>query len=114
MNVRGTNRNRRVSSSLPPIFYLFLEPAGTLHLKVQDVLAHNEAEAHDASSPLLVGKRRSGPKHAAYGIPASEWPIVVHRVMEQKEPLRTVAAAYGVSHETIRRILLHTHQQHEQ
>jgi hypothetical protein len=26
-------------------------------------------------------------------------------VVEQKEPLRTVAAAYDVSHETIRRIM---------
>jgi Zn-dependent peptidase ImmA (M78 family) len=33
--------------------------------------------------------------------------MVVQRVVEQKEPLRTVAAAYGVSHETIRRLLLH-------
>jgi hypothetical protein len=30
---------------------------------------------------------------------------VVQRVVEQKEPLRTVAAAYGVSHETIRRLI---------
>ncbi len=30
---------------------------------------------------------------------------MLHRVMEQKEPLRTVAAAYGVSHETIRRLI---------
>jgi IS30 family transposase len=35
--------------------------------------------------------------------------MVVQRVVEQKESLRTVAAAYGVSHETIRR-LLHRHQ----
>jgi len=33
--------------------------------------------------------------------------MVVQRVVEQKEPLRTVAAASGVSHETIRRLLLH-------
>ena len=30
---------------------------------------------------------------------------MLHRVLEQKEPLRTVAAAYGVSHETIRRLI---------
>ena len=48
------------------------------------------------------------------GIPASEWSTMVQRVMEQKEPLRTVAAAYGVSHETIRRMLLHMHQQRGQ
>ena len=37
----------------------------------------------------------------------------MQRVVEQKEPLRTVAA-YGVSHETIRRILLYRHQQRGQ
>jgi hypothetical protein len=26
-----------------------------------------------------------------YGIPASEWPMVLHRVIEKKESLRTVA-----------------------
>ena len=31
--------------------------------------------------------------------------MVIHRVVEQKEPLRTVAAAYVVSHETIRRLI---------
>jgi hypothetical protein len=37
----------------------------------------------------------------------------MHRVVEQKESLRTLAAAYEVSHETIRR-LLHMHQQRGQ
>jgi hypothetical protein len=109
---RGTDRNRRVSAPLSPIFSLFLVPAGKLYLKVQDVLAHDEAL--DASPPPMVGKRRPGPKHPAYGIPASQWPTVVHRVVEMKEPLRTVAAAYGVSHETIRRIMLHAQKQHGQ
>ena len=39
---------------------------------------------------------------------------MVHRVVEQKEPLRTVAAAYGVSHETIRRIIRHVQKQRRQ
>ena len=64
-------------------------------------------EAHDASPPPIVGKRRPGPKHPNYGIPAEHWSTVVQRMVEQKEPLRTVAATYGVSHETIRRIILH-------
>ena len=46
--------------------------------------------------------------------PLPEWPTVVQRVVEQKESLRTVAAAYGVSHETIRRIMLHVQKQHGQ
>jgi len=60
---------------------------------------------------VVIKQRRPGPKHPADGLPASEWPTVLQRVVEQKESLRTVAAAYGVSPETIRRLLLHTHQQ---
>jgi hypothetical protein len=101
-----------VSSSLSPILYLYLAPAGTLYLKVQQLLAQGETQ--DASTPPMVGKRRPGPKHPVYGIPASQWPTVVHRVVEKKEPLRTVAAAYGVSHETIRRIMLHVQKQRGQ
>jgi hypothetical protein len=101
-------RNRRVSTTLSPILYLFLAPSGKLYLKVQDVLAHDEA--HDVSPPPIVGKRRPGPRHPKYGIPAEHWPLIMHRVVEQKEPLRSIAAAYGVSHEPIRR-LLHRHQQ---
>ncbi len=102
---RGTDRNRRVSSPLSPIFPLFLAPSGKLYLKVQDLLAHDEAQ--DASPPLMGSKRRPGPKHTTYGLPTEHWPMIIHRVVEQNEPLRTVAAAFGVSHETIRRILLH-------
>jgi hypothetical protein len=106
---RGTDRNRRVSAPLSPIFFLFLAPSGSLYLKVQHLLA--EDERFQRSNPPLLKHRRPGPKHPNYGIPADLWPKVVHRVVEQKEPLRTVAAAYEVSQETIRRILLHIHQQ---
>jgi hypothetical protein len=41
-------------------------------------------------------------------------PTVKQRVVEQKEPLRTVAVAYGVSHETIRRILIQVQKQRGQ
>ena len=77
---------------------------------MQDWLAHDEP--HGVSPPPAVIKhRRLGPKHPADGLPASEWPTVLHRVVEKKEPLRTVAAAYGVSPETIRRIMLHIQKQ---
>src|SRR5436305_14203525 len=55
-NARGTDRNRRVSVPLSPIFSLFLAPAGKLYLKVQALLAHDEAP--DASPPPMGGKRR--------------------------------------------------------
>jgi hypothetical protein len=43
--------------------------------------------------------------------PLNAGPTVIQRVVEQKEPLRTIAVAYGVSHETIRRILLQVQKQ---
>src|SRR5438270_246008 len=93
-NARGTDRNRRVSSSLSPIFYLFLAPAGKLFLKVQQLLAHSETD--DASPPPMVNKRRSGPKKPNYGIPAEHWPLILNRVVENNESLRKVADEYGV------------------
>jgi hypothetical protein len=107
--LKGIDRNRRVSSSLSPIFYLFLIPSGVLYQKVQHLQA--EDATPEGTHPPFIEHRRLGPKNRSYGIPASEWPTVVQRVAEQKEPLRTVAAAYGVSHETIRRMLLYVQKQ---
>src|SRR5260370_41844066 len=90
---RWQQRNRRVSATLSPILYLFLAPAGKLYLKVQDLLAHGET--HDASPPPIVGKRRPGPKHPKYGVPTEHWPMIIHRVVENNEPLRTIAQDYG-------------------
>jgi hypothetical protein len=70
-----------------------------------------EDESTGQSHPPLLKHRRPGPKHPNYGIPAELWPTVIQRVVEQKEPLRTIAVAYGVSHETIRRILLQVQKQ---
>jgi hypothetical protein len=94
-----------VSNTLSPIFSLFLIPSGKLFLKVQHLLAGDELV--QSGYPPLLKRRRPGPKHPNYGIPADLWPTVVQRVVEQQEPLRTVAAAYDVSHETIRRIIRH-------
>ncbi len=80
-----------------------------LYLKVQQLLAHDEA--HDVSPPPIVGTQRPGPKHPNYSIPAELWPMIIHRVVENNEPLRTVAQEYSVSHETIRRIILHAQKQ---
>jgi hypothetical protein len=73
-----------------------------------------EDESTGQSHPPLIKHRRPGPKHPNYGIPAELWPTVIQRVVEQKEPLRTIAVAYGVSHETIRRILLQVQKQRGQ
>ena len=101
-----------MSSALSSIFYLFLIPSGILYQKVQHLLAEDESTGQ--SHPPLLKHRRPGPEHPNDGIPADLWPSIVHRVVEQKEPLRTVAAYYGVSHETIRRIMLLVVQQRGQ
>ena len=79
---------------------------------MQRLLAHDETP--DAGPPPMGGKRRLGPKHPKYGVPTEHWPMIIHRVVEKNEPLRTVAAEYGVSHETIRRIMLHVQKQRGQ
>jgi len=101
-----------VSNTLSPIFYLFLAPSGILYQKVQCLLI--EEQSTHGNHPPVLKYRRPGPKRPTYGLPASEWPTVVLRVVEKKEPLRTVAATYGVSHETIRRIVLHVQKQQRQ
>ena len=101
-----------MSNTLSPIFYLFLAPSGKLYLQVQHLLARDELD--QSRNPPLLKRRRPGPKRPNYAIPADLWPIIVQRVVEQKEPLRTVAAAYGVSHETIRRIMRHVQKQRGQ
>ena len=55
--------------------------------------------------PLLPSQHNAGPREPHYGIPKEEWPNVVARVIERHESLRQVAADYGVSYETVRRIL---------
>ncbi len=110
--LQGIERNRRGSNALSPIFSLFLAPSGKLYRKVQHLLAGDELV--QSRNPPLLKRRRSGPKHPNYGIPADLWPTVAQRVLEQKEPLRTVAADDGVSHETIRRIIRHILKQRGQ
>jgi Stage III sporulation protein D len=79
-----------------------------LYLKVQQLLTHGET--HDADPPPIVSKRRPGPKQPKYGIPPEHWPILMQRVVESKKSLRAIAQEYGVSHETIHRIMLHGQQ----
>ena len=58
--------------------------------------------------PVVEIQRRPGPKDMPYGIPEAEWPVVLARV-ENHEPYRKVAADYGVSSETIRRLVCAAH-----
>ena len=87
--------------SLSPTLTLFVSPYGKLYLKMQLVIAQTAI----SNSTIELPKRRLGPKKPKHGIPPHEWPNVLHRVLENQEPLRTVADDYGVSHETVRRVM---------
>jgi len=95
------------------MLYLYLAPTGRLYQKVQHLLSEQE-RAEGSSPPVVIKHRHPEPKQPPDSLPASEWLTVLHRVVEQKESLRTVAATYGVSPETIRRLLLHTQKPHGQ
>ena len=60
---------------------------------------------YQGSYPAVIKHRRPGPSNPADGIPSSEWPAVLRRVLEKKEPLRQVADESHGSHETIRRVI---------
>src|SRR5215469_6099759 len=97
-NDRGTDRNRRATSTLSPILYLFQLPSSTLSRKLLITLSVLE-------TPLVIEtQRRPGPKDIPYGIPGSEWPAVLARVGTH-ESYRKIAKDYGVSRETIRRFV---------
>jgi hypothetical protein len=85
--------------SLSPIFYLFQIPTSTLSQKLQHVFSVI------VIPPVIETQRRPGPKDILYGIPEDQWPTVLQRVLENHEPYRKVAADYGVSRETIRRLV---------
>ena len=68
-------------------------------------LAWRTTEDEKAQSPLVIEtQRRPGPKDIPYGIPEDQWPMVLARV-ENHESYRKIAADYGVSRETIRRLV---------
>jgi hypothetical protein len=54
--------------------------------------------------PVIETQSTPGPKDIPYSIPEDQWPIVLARV-ENHESYRKVASDYGVSRETIRRLV---------
>ncbi len=62
----------------------------------------------------MIKHRRPGSRNPACGLPSSEWPTVLRRVLEKKEPLRQLADEYHVSHETIRRVIRAAPKEHVQ
>jgi hypothetical protein len=78
----------------------FIAPHGKLY---QRLLALEQLLG--SIPPFLTAQEHPGPREPKHGIPTEEWPKVMRRVSENHEPLRQVAADYGVSYETIRRLL---------
>jgi hypothetical protein len=65
-------------------------------------------------SAILLSLTSNGiqaPKKHRYDIPPEEWQSIRRRVLENREPLRQVAGDYGVSYETVQRVILATHKQ---
>jgi hypothetical protein len=97
---QGRSRNRRATTTLSPILYLFQLPTSTLYRKLHTVLSQ------EIQTPIVIEtQRRPGPKDIPYGIPEDQWSTVLRRVLENHESYRKVANDYGVSRETIRRLV---------
>ena len=94
---RWQDRNRRATTTLSPILYLFQIPSSTLSQKLQQVLSEIDVEP-------VPEQRRPGPREIPYGIPEHAWQIVLARVAHH-ESYRTIAKDYQVSRETIRRLV---------
>jgi site-specific DNA recombinase len=97
---RWQQRNRRASASLSPVLILFVAPHGKLFqrlLALEHVLG--------SLPPLPATQEHPDPREPQHAIPEEKWPDVMRRVREHHESLRQIAAEYGVSHETVRRLL---------
>lgn len=77
----------------------FVAPLGKLYHRLLAL-----AQVLGTIPPIVSSQQHPGPPESHSGIPAEEWPDVVRRVCDNHESLRQVAAEYGVSHETVRRL----------
>ncbi len=108
-----SQRNRRATShrsrlGLIPLEVLCNHGNNILVYSVQsNDLASDNPFDKALSNPQILPfpQRRSGSDNPQWKIPPSEWPIVVRRVVQNKEPLRQVAKDYGVSYEAVRRVI---------
>ncbi len=73
-------------------------------MRLQEYLAQEKTATNIIPLPLAT-PRHPGTKKPRQSIPRAEWPTVLRRVHENQEPLRKVAGDYGVSHETVRRVV---------
>jgi hypothetical protein len=88
-------RNRRASSHRSPLANIPLEK---LFPGRNDIPVYK----HPTVEPSYEQRCPGSDPH--WKIPVAQWPTVLHRI-DQGEPLRKVAGDYGVSYETVRRVL---------
>lgn len=112
---RWQDRNRRATNRRS---HLALIPIAKLFAGRDDILIYTPKSSSEYAqsgdpfkqaldNPTVISSPQHypGPDQPQWKIPVSEWPNVVRRVVENQEPLRKVASDYGVSYETIRRVL---------
>jgi hypothetical protein len=73
----------------------FLAPYGKLYQRLPAL-----EQVPGSIPPIISAQQHPGPRDPQHGIPSEEWPNVVRRVRENHEPLRQVAADYGVSRDS--------------
>src|SRR6266567_4615993 len=78
--------------------HLYLIPLAKLFPGRSDMLVYKHP-----TDDFTHGQRRPA-SDPHWKIPVAQWPTVLHRI-DQGEPLRKVAGAYGVSYEAVRRVL---------
>ncbi len=110
---RGTDRNRRASTHRSPLAHISFEKLFSINgnlLVYQERAATTSPQEDPFASALDHTLLVSTPGHLQtqadprWKIPPSQWATVLQQV-EQGEPLRKVARAYGVSYEAVRRVL---------
>ena len=92
-------RNRWATSHLS---HLALIPLEKLFSEQDGILVYKHLP--DQTELLPHAQHRPGPDDPHWKIATAEWSTVLHRI-DQGEPLRKGAGDYGVSQETIRRII---------
>ena len=108
-------RNRRATSRRS---HLALIPLEKLFAHPDDILVYTPRSSSDYAqaddpfeqvleNPVVISfsQRHSRSDMLQWKIPRAEWPNAIRRVVENHEPLRKVAGDYGVSYETIRRMI---------
>jgi Homeodomain-like domain len=109
-NRTGTDGLRAVGRSPRTISYR--SPLAEVLLSLQSPTNSDAAIVSNDDTPVFPPQpqRRPGPATPRRGIPREQWPDVLRRI-EQGDSLRQIAKSYGVSYETVRRVV-RTARQH--